>query len=254
VLHPAATLTEPVCECLCVCVCVCVCAYIQVCQSGVPLNFYGTSLCQCAESSPLILSSQAVLHIPCRACTGLRLTVCVGASNHIFFTKSCDVLFTTVFSVPFYERGYLTHKWWNPSSHNQPASVIQLPFKLIHVHAVKYAAKLIHTRRALSNAIITLIRSQCQAKPAILLITIDLFRYTFVFLLACGGGKLQCSVGTRLAPSACLDDRGVLFSLRCCELWCRGRLKTGRLKKWGIAFFTFMCELWCRERLKIGRL
>ena len=103
--------------------------------------------------------------------------------------------------------------------------------KLIHVHAVKYAAKLIHTRRALSNAIITLIRSQCQAKPAILLITIDLFRYTFVFLLACGGGKLQCSVGTRLAPSACLDDRGVLFSLRCCELWCRGRLKTGRLKK-----------------------
>jgi len=42
-----------------------------------------------------------------------------------------------------------------------------------HVHSVNFAAKLVHTRRALSSTVITLIRSRFQAKPATLLIPID---------------------------------------------------------------------------------
>ena len=44
----------------------------------------------------------------------------------------------------------------------------------LHLHSVNFAAKLVHTRRALlSKLLSTLIRSRVQAKPAILLIPID---------------------------------------------------------------------------------
>jgi hypothetical protein len=53
------------------------------------------------------------------------------------------------------------------------------------VHSVNFAAKLVHTKRALSN---TVIRSRVQANPATLLIPID---FSFPFR---GGGALRYSV------------------------------------------------------------
>jgi len=48
----------------------------------------------------------------------------------------------------------------------------------LHVHSVNFAAKLVHTRRALSSTILTLTRTRFQAKPATLLIPID-FSFPF---------------------------------------------------------------------------
>jgi hypothetical protein len=65
--------------------------------------------------------------------------------------------------------------------------VKKLAFKL-HVHSVNLAAKLVHTRRALSSMLTNLIRSRFQAKPATLLIPID---FSFPFR---GGGALRYPV------------------------------------------------------------
>ena len=51
---------------------------------------------------------------------------------------------------------------------------------LVDVHSVNYAARLVHTRRALSSTVINLIRRRFQVKPATLLIPVDLFVYPLV--------------------------------------------------------------------------
>jgi len=48
------------------------------------------------------------------------------------------------------------------------------------IHAVNYAAKLVHTRLALSNTIINSHQRRFQVKPAILLIPIDIFLFLMV--------------------------------------------------------------------------
>jgi len=48
----------------------------------------------------------------------------------------------------------------------------------LHVHSVNFAAKLVHTRRALPVLLSTLIRSRFQAKLATLLIPIDFFSFS----------------------------------------------------------------------------
>jgi hypothetical protein len=60
----------------------------------------------------------------------------------------------------------------------------------LHVHSVNFAAKLVHTRRALSSTVINSHQepARFQAKPATLLIPID---FAFPFR---GGGALRYSV------------------------------------------------------------
>jgi hypothetical protein len=54
--------------------------------------------------------------------------------------------------------------------------VYRAPASKLHVHSVNYAAKLVHTRCALSSTLLSLlIRRQFQVKPATLLILIDFF-------------------------------------------------------------------------------
>ena len=58
----------------------------------------------------------------------------------------------------------------------------------LHVHSVNFAAKLVHTRRALFSTVINSHQEPVQAKPATLLIPIDIS-----FPLR-GGGALRYSV------------------------------------------------------------
>jgi len=64
----------------------------------------------------------------------------------------------------------------------------------LHVHSVNYAAKLVHTRRALPPLLSTLIRRWSEVKPATLLIPIDLLSFLLVEEFMVPGTKAAFSL------------------------------------------------------------
>ena len=86
-----------------------------------------------------------------RPCAGAILSLLLGVGGTIYNTHTLK---------PFKELGLDSQRVKNLASK-------------LHVHSVNFAAKLVHTRRALSSTILTLTRTRFQAKPATLLIPID---------------------------------------------------------------------------------